>query len=221
MTLTVQAWADVACPLSYLCRGRLAEAIRRYHQAGGHHEVVVEYRSFELASDTPADYDGDEIDFLTSFRGMTPAEADTALSRLANVAAAEGLTLNFNQVRHANSRKAHELVHHAKTNGVQEAMVDRLMRAYFTEGRNIASIDELCDLATDIGLDRSSAHDALAANAYAAAVADDIEQAAFYRIRVLPFFLIGPKHGVSGAHDVGYYLEVLTKVADAADAADE
>ena len=90
MTLTVQAWADVACPLSYLCRGRLAEAIRRYHQAGGHHEVVVEYRSFELASDTPADYDGNEIDFLTSFRGMTPAEADTALSRLANVAAAEG-----------------------------------------------------------------------------------------------------------------------------------
>lgn len=213
MTIVVNAWADVACPLSYLCHGRLAEAIRQYREAGGDHDVVVEYHSIELAADTPTDYDGNEIDFLTGHRGMTPQEAQQALARLVDVAAAEGVALQFDRVRHANSRRALQLVHHATAHGAQTPMLERLWRAYFAEGADIASLDTLASLAEEVGLDGAAARAAVETNAYEAAIDADIERAAFFRIRVLPFFLIGPKYGVSGAHDVKYYVEVLQKVA--------
>jgi predicted DsbA family dithiol-disulfide isomerase len=213
MTIVVNAWADVACPLSYLCHGRLGEAIRQYRDAGGHHDVAIDYHSIELASDTPADYDGNEIDFLTSHRGMSPPDAQQALARLTGVAAAEGVALQFDRVRHANSRLAHQLVHHAKAQGRQVAMLERLWPAYFTEGADIADLDVLAALAGEIGLDSAAARDAIASGVHAAAIDDDIQRGAFYRIRVLPFFLIGPKYGVSGAHDVKYYVEVLNKAA--------
>lgn len=217
MTIVVNAWADVACPLSYLCHGRLGEAIREYRDAGGQHDVVVEYHSIELASDTPLDFAGNEIDFLTSHRDMTPQDAEKALARLTGVASAEGVTLQFDRVRHANSRLALQLVHHAKANGKQVEMLERLWPAYFTEGADISNLDTLAALAGEVGLDSAVARDAIASGVHAAAIDADIERAAFFRIRVLPFFLIGPKHGVSGAHDVKYYVEVLTKAAAALD----
>lgn len=212
-TVTVKMWADLTCPWSYLSLGRFADAIRRYYQAGGNRRIAVEFHSFELSPDTPVDFDGSEIDFLVQHRGIEADEARRTLAQMAEVAAGEGVVLDFERVRHANSRLAHELVHHATAHGLQEAMVLRLMRAYFTEGRHLGHIDELVDLAAEVGLSPIDTTKVLTERTYAEAVAADIESAAFFRIRALPFLLIGPRYGVSGPHEPGYYAEVLSKTA--------
>ena len=212
-TATVNMWADLTCPWSYLSLGRFAEAVRRYHVNGGTRQIVVEFRSFELSPDTPADFEGSEVDFLVQHRGIDPNEALGTLATLTEIASAEGLHFDFARVRHTNSRLAHQLVHHATTQGLQEAMVQRLMRAYFSEGRHLGRVGELVDLAAEVGLNPVDTDKVLSDGTYADAVASDIEAAAFFRIRALPFLLIGPRYGVSGPHDPGYYAEVLLKTA--------
>lgn len=215
--LVVHAWADVVCPWSYLSRGRFAEGVRLYHQQGGDRPVLVEYHSLQLAPDTPEDFDGSELDFLVQHRSMTVEHASAMLSEMSRVAAAEGVVVDYDRVRHSNSRRAHELVHEAKAQGRQDEMVERLMRAHFVEGRHLGHIDELVDLAAEVGLHPLQTRTALESGMHAAAVADDIERSVFFRIRALPFLLIGPRFGVSGAHEPAYYAEVIAKSAAAAD----
>jgi predicted DsbA family dithiol-disulfide isomerase len=54
-----------------------------------------------------------------------------------------------------NTLKAHQLIHYAKAHGRQLEMKERLLRAYFVEGRHVGRVDDLADLAADLGLDRA------------------------------------------------------------------
>ena len=56
-TLRVDIWSDVACPWCYIGKRRFEEGVRRYAD-GADRPVEVEYHSFELAPDTPVDFEG-------------------------------------------------------------------------------------------------------------------------------------------------------------------
>ena len=75
---------------------------------------------------------------------------------LTQVAADAGLHYDFGIARHANTRKAHELLHYAKSVGRQSEMAERLFAAHFTEGKFVGGVAELADLAAEIGLDRDA-----------------------------------------------------------------
>jgi predicted DsbA family dithiol-disulfide isomerase len=55
----VHAWVDIACPWCWIAKRRFEVAETDY---GG--DVMLEYHSFELAPDLPADYLSSEADFL-------------------------------------------------------------------------------------------------------------------------------------------------------------
>ena len=57
--------------------------------------------------------------------------------RMTEVAAADGLDFRFDLARGGNTFDAHRLVHLAEAHGLQDAMKERLMRAYLTEGELI------------------------------------------------------------------------------------
>lgn len=91
-------------------------------------------------------------------------------------------------------------------------MKERLLKAYFTEGRHVGHDADLADLAADIGLDCDVAKAALEPGAFAQAVADDVAQAGAYGIRGMPFFVVDGKYGISGAQEAGAFLQALNKV---------
>ena len=70
-------------------------------------------------------------------------------------AAELGLDYRFDRALTTNTTAAHRLSHFAAAHGRQHAMVQRLFRAYFTDGLNIGDYDVLADLAADVGLDRA------------------------------------------------------------------
>jgi predicted DsbA family dithiol-disulfide isomerase len=185
----------------------------RYRAEGGTLSVEVEYHSFELAPDTPVDFDGSEVDFLVGFKGVPEPQARQMLDRMTETAASEGLAFDFHSLQHTNTLLAHELLHHAKVHGVQEEMKERLQSAYFVEGRHTGRVDDLADLAVDVGLDRDEALAALNDHRYAAAVRADIEQAHEYQIRGVPFFVFDGKLGVSGAADPTTFARAVHEVS--------
>ena len=211
--LQVDIWSDIACPWCYVGRRRFAEGVRRYQAAGGG-GVDVEYHSFELAPDTPVDFQGTEADFLAGHKGLPLRQVRRMLAQMTEVAAGEGLDFDYDALQHTNTRKAHEALHAAKAAGLQADLKERLFRAYFTEGRHLGYDDELADLAAEVGLDRETVLHALGDGTYRGDVAADIAQARAYGIRGVPFHVIDHRYGVSGAQDPDVFADALRRAAD-------
>lgn len=211
--LKVDVWSDVACPWCYVGLRRFAEGARRYAAAGGDRPVEIEYHSFELSPDTPVDFQGTEVDFLSGHKGIPAAQAKEMLDHMTQLAATEGLTYDFDALQHTNTLKAHELLHLAKAHGLQGETKERLLRAYFSEGRHVGRIDDLADLAAEVGLDRDEVHRELTAGTYRDAVQADIDQAHAFGISGVPFYVIDGRFGVSGAQSPDLFAQALTKAA--------
>jgi len=206
-TVKVDIWSDIACPWCFIGKRKFEDAVQRY---GG--PVEVEYHSFELSPDTPVDFEGDEVDFLATHKGMPRDQVEGMLANVAGIASEVGLAYDFDHLRHTNTVKAHELLHFAKVNGRQAAMKERLLTAYFEEGRHVGRIDDLVALAGEVGLDESSARTALEQGVHLADVRADQAQAQAFGIQGVPFFVLEGKYGISGAQAPEMFLQALEQV---------
>ena len=134
------------------------------------------------------------------------------LDNVAGIAKATGLDYNFDILKHTNTVKAHQLLHYAKAHGKQLEMKERLLTAYFTEGRHVGRIEDLADLAAEIGLDRDDVVRSLSADEYLSDVRADQAQGQEYGIQGVPFFVIDGKYGVSGAQEAAAFAQILDQV---------
>src|SRR5690606_5793967 len=161
---------------------------------------------------TPVDFDGDTVDYLTHHKGLPRDQVQQMLARVTDVAAGAGLHYRFDLLQHTNTVKAHELLHFAKARGRQHEMKERLMSAYFVEGRHVGRVDELVDLAAEIGLDADEVRTALESAEYLPAVRADQAQARAYGINGVPFFVIDGQYGVSGAQPPEAFESIIRDV---------
>jgi predicted DsbA family dithiol-disulfide isomerase len=210
--IKIDIWSDIACPWCYIGKRKFERGSAEFAQLGDGREVEVEYHSFELAPDTPVDFDGTEIDFLVKHKGMPADQVQQMLDRVTGIAAETGLVYDFGILQHTNTVKAHELLHFAKAEGKQLEMTERLLKAYFTEGRHVGRVEDLADLAAEVGLDRAAVVSALESGRYTQAVREDQAAAQGYGIQGVPFFVIDGAYGVSGAQEPAAFAQVLEQV---------
>lgn len=207
--ISIDIWSDIACPWCYIGKRNLETGLAAVAADEDAPEVKVTFHSFELSPDTPVDFDGDEVDFLAGHKGMPRDQVEQMLAHVTGVAEAAGLGYRFDLLQHTNTVKAHELLHFAKAQGLQHEMEERLMSAYFTEGKHVGRIDDLVELAAEVGLDADEAREALQTARYLPAVRQDQEQARAYGIQGVPFFVIDGQYGISGAQPPAAFENVL------------
>jgi predicted DsbA family dithiol-disulfide isomerase len=94
---------------------------------------------------------------------------------------------------------------------VQNAVKERLLRAYFTEGALVGDRETLARLGAEAGLDADEVRTALDEQRYAAAVRADEADAARLGISGVPFFVVDRKYGVNGAQPAEQILELLQR----------
>ena len=99
-----------------------------------------------------------------------------------------------------NSRKALAVTELARDRGLHEEVHDRLMRAYWSEGRDIGEDDVLLDLVAEVGLDRGEAEEAMQADEYVARVTGSTREANGHGINAIPAFVLDRRLLVLGAH---------------------
>jgi len=87
----------------------------------------------------------------------------------------------------------------ADKQGVQDAVVEALFRAYFTEGQDISKRQTLIDVVADAGLDRHQAEVVLNGSDGLEAIKDADEKARRFRVEGVPFFVINDNFTLSGA----------------------
>ena len=204
--IKVDIWSDVQCPWCYIGKRKFEDGAAQF---GG--DVEVEYHSFELAPDTPLDYEGSTFDFASEHKGIPVDEVRKMIGQITGVAATVGLDFDYDSVHQTNTIRAHELLHFAKSKGLQLELKERLLKAYFIEGHHIGHVDVLADLAAEVGLERAEAIAALEANTFLADVKADVAQAQAYGIQGVPFFVIDGKYGISGAQDPSAFTNVLER----------
>ncbi|MAP64510.1 MAG: disulfide bond formation protein DsbA [Microbacterium sp.] len=208
--IAIDVWSDIACPWCYIGKRNLEKAIAARGEDAP--EVHVTFRSFELAPETPVDFEGGEAEYLAAHKGVDAAAAQQMLDRVTGVAADAGLEYRFDLLHHTNTVKAHQLLHFAKERGRQHEMSERLMSAYFTEGRHLGRDDELAALAAEVGFDADEVRGALGRETYLEAVRADQAQAAAYGVTGVPFFVIDGAYGVSGAQPPEAFAQILAQV---------
>jgi len=210
--IKIDIWSDIACPWCYIGKRKFEAGTGLFAGAGDGRDVEVEYHSFELSPDTPVDFDGSEVDFLAGHKGMPAEQVGQMLERVSGIASSVGLDYDFDNLKHTNTVKAHELLHFAKAHGKQLELAERLFKAYFVEGGHVGRVDDLADLAAEVGLDRAEALAALESEQYLADVREDQRTATEFGINGVPFFVIDGKYGVSGAQDAATFAQVLEQV---------
>lgn len=212
--IKVDVWSDVQCPWCYIGKRKFEAGAAEF---GG--EVEVEYHSFELAPDTPVDFDGTPADYLAQRKGLSHDQVGQMLDRVTGIAASVGLDYDYDSVHQTNTVKAHELLHYAKSKGRQLDMKERLLAAYFINGEHVGRIEDLADIAAEIGFDRADVVRALESNEFLPAVKADVAQAREYGIQGVPFFVIDGKYGISGAQEASTFAAALQQVRDEKEAA--
>ncbi|KAB1656758.1 DsbA family oxidoreductase [Pseudoclavibacter chungangensis] len=210
--IRIDIWSDIACPWCYIGKRHLEQALERTADDENAGPVDIVFHSYELSPDTPVDFRGDEVDFLVAHKGLPRERAAQMLEHVADAAAAAGLEYRFDLLRHANTVRAHELLHLARTEGVQLELEERLMRAYFTEGRDLGDLEVLLELGADVGIDRALAREALESNRYLDDVRADEAQARSIGVTGVPFFVFDRAYAFAGAQPVDTFVEVLRRL---------
>jgi len=202
----VEIWSDIACPWCYVGKRRFEAALAGFEQRDG---VRVTWRSFELDPAAPREREHDGATHLAEKYATSRDEALAMQQRMTDVAAAEGLEFRFDRARGANTFDAHRVLHLAAAHGLQDAMKERVMRAYLGEGELVSDHAVLERLAVEVGLPAEEVRAALRGDAFADEVREDERVAAGLGIQAVPFFVVDRRLGASGAQPPAVLLELL------------
>ena len=192
----VEIWSDIACPWCYIGKRRFETALAAFEHRD---EVRVTWRSFELDPEAPPQREGDRAAHLAEKYRMSHDQAVGMQDHMTKVAAAEGLDFRFDSARAGNTFDAHRLVHLAAAHDRQDAMKERLLSAYLSDGELMSDRPALERLAVEIGLPSEEVRDVLKGDRYAAEVREDERTAASLGISAVPFFVVDRSFGASGA----------------------
>ncbi len=209
----VEIWSDIACPWCYVGKRRFEAALA---EAEGIGDVRVTWRAFELDPTAPAERPEDGATHLARKYGTSVEQARAMERRMTGVAAQEGLEFRFDRLRLGSTFDAHRVVHLAAAHGRQDAMKERLMRAYLTEGELMSDHATLRRVAVEVGLPEDEVVDVLASDRFAAEVRDDERTAAALGISAVPFFVVDRAIAAAGAQPPELLGELLRRAAELA-----
>ncbi len=208
----VEIWSDIACPWCYVGKRRFEAALAAFEHRD---DVRVTWRSFELDPGAPRERAEDGATHLAAKYGTSREQALAMQQNMTDVAAGEGLDFRFDIARSGNTFDAHRLLHLAAAHGCQDALKERLLRAYLTEGEPIGDPTVLERLAVEVGLASADVRDLLATDQYAAEVRADERSAAALGITAVPFFVVDRSIGASGAQSPEVLGELLARARPA------
>jgi len=211
--MRIDIYSDTVCPWCYLGKRRFDLAVAARPQ----YEPVVVWRPFELNPDVPVE----GVDRETFMAAKMPDQVrlEQAHAELERQGEASGIHFRFDLInRVPNTRRSHILIAHAARRGLQGAVKDRIMRAYFEEGCDIGDPEELARLGSEVGLSAAEARNALILRVGQDGVVAAERHAAVLGITGVPTYIFDGQYTISGAQEVGTFARVFDQVAEFASA---
>lgn len=203
--LSVDIWADIACPWCYIGE-------RRLHAALALRPAITprfRWMPFELQPGLPPQGVAWSEFVPRKFGGWENARA--AFRHVTEAGEADGITFRFDRVTRApNTANAHRLLLWAQDETDQlPALSEALFRAYFTGGRDVADTETLVAVAAETGLDADAARQWLDSGAGSFEVEQAARRAARMGVSGVPFYVLGGRYALSGAQPLPAFIAAI------------
>jgi predicted DsbA family dithiol-disulfide isomerase len=204
--MLIEIWSDIACPFCYLGLTKLNKAIENLNIQD---EVQIELRTFLLNPGQKTDLSKSISQYLHEHKHISLEQIEVMNQRIVAQGHEFGLDFRMQQIKVANTIKAHLLLHEAHEQGLQWACKMRLLKAYFTEGQNIDNIEVLQNLATEVGLKTEHLDLAILGGKHSRAFTQDLQEAQDLGLRGVPYFIFDRKVAIHGAREVEVFEKAL------------
>ena len=203
MTITIEITSDFICPWCLVVDVRLNRAIEQLKAAV---EIKRLWYPFELNPTMPEA--GMERKTYRSKKFGSWEYSQALDAQTIQATASDGIEFRYDLMQVTpNTLKAHRLTWLADQEGKATEMVERILRAYFSEGQDITQVEILAQLAAEVGLEADPVTFLTSTQGVKEVKALE-QQAASRNIRGVPNIKIG-KETIIGAQSVAVFLSAL------------
>lgn len=203
MTLTIDIISDVICPWCFIGKRRLEKAVAAFDG-----QVTVRWLPFQLNPTMPKEGIS-RREYRTKKFGSWERSLELDAQMVA-VGETEGIHFACDRMeRTPNTLDAHRLIWLADQQGIQDAVMEALFRAYFSQGRDISNRQTLIDVVAKAGLDRDRAEAVLNGDEGMEAIKEAEGMSRQHRVDGVPFFIINGKITLGGAQPPEAFLEAF------------
>ena len=200
-------FSDPICPWCYIGKSYLDRALEK----AGNHPFNIQWHPFQLNPEMPLQ-GIDRREYLERKFG----NKDLAIKAYAPVlehAALAGLNLKLEKImKTPNTLSAHRLIFWAWQEGVQNAVVSAMFKAYFVEGKDIGDNTVLVDISHNTGIDKILVDRLLKGTNDQEYVIETDKGAREMGINSAPTFILNGKHVITGAQNVDFWSNLINEV---------
>lgn len=204
--MKIEIWSDIACPFCYLGLTKLQKAIENLSLNA---KVQIELRTFLLNPGLKTNLSQSISQYLQEHKQIPMDQIEAMNARIVQQGRELGIDFQMDKIVVANTIKAHLLLHEAHEQGLQWSAKMRLLKAYFTEGKNIDNLEVLQQLAIEIGLKTDHLDLAILGGKHSRAFSQDLQEAQDLGLRGVPYFIFDRKVAVHGAREVAVFEKAL------------
>ncbi|KZL19096.1 DSBA-like thioredoxin domain protein [Pseudovibrio axinellae] len=192
--IVIDVISDVMCPWCFIGKRRLEKALMLLPQS----TVKVQWHPYQLDATLPKEGKDRKKYLEDKFGGEERAKEIYAQVRAAG--AAEEINFQFEAIKKApNTIDSHRLIRWARSESMQDAIVEELFKLYFTEGEDLTDKSVLLDAADRAGLNSELISELLDTNQDVKEIESDVNRAHEIGVTGVPFFIIDGRFAVAGA----------------------
>jgi predicted DsbA family dithiol-disulfide isomerase len=187
--------SDVICPWCFIAKRNLDKALQIL---GPKLQMEITWSAFELNPEMPKE--GMDRRQYRSNKFGSWEHSQSLDAQVAEAGASAGITFRHDLIAGTpNTFNAHRLIWLAQEEGVQDAVIESLFRAYFTEGQDVGDTDVLVAIATQSGIAKDRARAFIESTDGTDVVRRDAQTAIACGISAVPTFIFDGHVLFSGA----------------------
>lgn len=206
----VEIWSDVVCPWCYIGKRRFEKAAA---ELADEVDLRVVYRAYQLDPTASPGSSTPVVEaYARKFGG--PERAAQIIAHVSAVAAEEGIEFRMDRALRANTLLAHRLLWLAEATGHQQALKERLLRAYFCDGLDVGDPEVLAQCAADVGMPGERVLAFLHSDDGTVQVLEQLRAAADAEITAVPTFVLDGRWAIPGAQDPETFVTVIRRLLE-------
>tara|TARA_B100000579_G_C22715078_1_gene796483 strand:- start:331 stop:993 length:663 start_codon:yes stop_codon:yes gene_type:complete len=206
--LRIDIVSDVVCPWCVIGFINLQKAIKELNDRI---EFEISWKPYELHPEIPQNgYDKKlylEQKFGNSYGRQSPYK------QIEEIGSSLGFEFNFSKTKRIpNTFNAHRLLWKAGKDGLQTELSQALFKAYFTDGRDVGSIEVLSDIADEVGMKKLETKEFLNSKEGGQETADEEMSFIERSIGAVPTYFINNKYIIQGGQEPETFISFLNKI---------
>lgn len=206
--MSIEIWSDVVCPFCFLGKRKFENTLKQFKNKD---DLNIVWKSFQLNPDVRTDTSMSVYTYLSRSKGISEDVARKMTRQIMDRGKEVGIEYNFDATKVNNTFRAHCFLHFSADKNKQNDAKELLLKSYFEKGANVDDVEVLLQLGSNLGFNEQELKIALESGKYQSAVLEDMDLAAKFGIRGVPFFVFDRKYAISGAQESPVFLETLNK----------